>query len=81
MVRLLLAQQHGHLPAVAEEARRLQDLAEAPDAVQPGLDEDLHALALTSLGIAEVWAGRFEEAEPHLEQGVALARRIGAALP
>jgi LuxR family maltose regulon positive regulatory protein len=45
--------------------------------VQPGLGEDLHALALTSLGIAEVWAGRFEEAEPHLEQGVALARRIG----
>ena len=77
VVRLLLAQQHGHLPAVAEEARRLQDLAEAPDAVQPGLDEELHALALTSLGIAEVWAGRFEEAEPHLEQGVALARRIG----
>jgi LuxR family maltose regulon positive regulatory protein len=77
VVRLLLAQQHGHLPAVAEEARRLQDLAEAPDAVQPGLGEDLHALALTSLGIAEVWAGRFEEAEPHLEQGVALARRIG----
>ena len=77
LVRLLLAQQHGHLPAVAEEARRLQDLAEASDAVQPGLGEDLHALALTSLGIAEVWAGRFEEAEPHLEQGVAVARRIG----
>ena len=77
VVRLLLARQHGHFPAVAEEARRLQDLAEAPDAVQPGLGEDLRALALISLGIAELWAARFEEAERHLEQGVALARRIG----
>jgi LuxR family maltose regulon positive regulatory protein len=77
VVRLLLAQQHGNLPTVAEEARRLRDRAEAPDAAKPDLGEDLHALAMTSLGIAEVWAGRFEEAEPHLEQGVALARRIG----
>ena len=35
VVRLLLARQHGNLPAVAEEARRLQALTEAPDAVRP----------------------------------------------
>src|SRR5262249_33575264 len=35
------------------------------------------ALALISLGSAELWVGRFEEAERHLEQGVALAGRIG----
>ena len=52
-------------------------LAEAPQAVQPGLGEELRALALISLGSAEFWAARFEEAERHLEQGVALARRIG----
>ena len=80
MVRLLLARQRGNLPAVAEEARRLQAMAEAPDAAQPGLGEDLRALALISLGIAEFWAARFEEAEPHLEQGVALAHRIGRPL-
>jgi LuxR family transcriptional regulator, maltose regulon positive regulatory protein len=77
VVGLLLARQRGNLPAVAEEARRLQALAEAPDAARPGLGEDLRALALINLGIAEVWAARFEEAERHLEQGVALAGRIG----
>jgi LuxR family maltose regulon positive regulatory protein len=35
------------------------------------------ALALVSLGIAETWAYRSEEATRHLEQGVALARQIG----
>src|SRR5215469_7260488 len=77
MVRLLLARQRGNRPAVAEEAGRLQALAEAPEAAQAGLGQELRALALISLGSAEFWAARFEEAERHLEQGVALARRIG----
>ena len=77
VVRLLLARQRGDLPAVAEEARRLQALAGAPDAAQSGLGEELRALALVSLGIAEIWAARLEEAAPHLEQGVVLARRTG----
>jgi LuxR family transcriptional regulator, maltose regulon positive regulatory protein len=77
VVGLLLARQRGDLPAAAEEARRLQALAEAPEAAQPGLGEDLRALALVNLGGAEVWAAQVEEAERHLEQGVALARRIG----
>ena len=77
MVRLLLARQRGDRAAVAEEARRLQALAEAPEAAQAGLGEELRALALISLGSAEFWAARFEEAGRHLEQGVALARRIG----
>jgi LuxR family maltose regulon positive regulatory protein len=77
VVRLLLARQRGDLPTVAEQARRLQHLAEASDVVQPGLGEELHGLALISLGIAELWTARLEEAERHLEQGVALAHRIG----
>jgi LuxR family transcriptional regulator, maltose regulon positive regulatory protein len=77
VVGLLLARQHGNLPAAAEEARRLRLLAETPGIAQPGLGEDLRALALINLGSAEVWAARLEEAERHLEQGVALARRIG----
>ena len=71
-------------PPAREPARRwprrrggCRPLAEAPDAAQPGLGEDLRALALINLGITEVWAARLEEAERHLEQGVALARRIG----
>jgi LuxR family maltose regulon positive regulatory protein len=77
MVRLLLARQRGDRPAVAEQARRLQAMAEAPEAVQPGLGEELRALALISLGSIEFWAARLEEGGRHLEQGVALARRIG----
>jgi LuxR family maltose regulon positive regulatory protein len=77
VVGLLLARQRGDLPAAAEEARRLQALAGAPEAAQPGLGEDLRALALVNLGGAKVWAAQVEEAERHLEQGVALARRIG----
>jgi LuxR family maltose regulon positive regulatory protein len=77
VVRLLLARQRGDLPTVAEEAQRLQALAEASDAAQPGLGEELRALALISLGLAEFWADRLGEAERHLAQGVALARQIG----
>jgi LuxR family maltose regulon positive regulatory protein len=77
MVRLLLARQRGNRPAVAEEAGRLQAAAEAPEAARAGLGGELRALALISLGSAEYWAARFEDAERYLEQGVALARRVG----
>jgi LuxR family transcriptional regulator, maltose regulon positive regulatory protein len=77
IVRLLLARQRGDRPVVAEQAQRLQAMADAPEAARPGLGEDLRALALISLGSAEFWVARFEEAERHLADGVALARRIG----
>jgi len=93
VVRLLLARQRGNLPAVAEQAQRLQTLAETPEAArelapydlapaarewaQPGLDNELRALALVSMGVTELWAAPLGEAQRHLEQGLALARRIG----
>ena len=77
IVRLLVARQRGDLPTVTEEVRRLEVLAEAPDTTQPALGQDLRALALIGLGITEVWTGRFQEAERHLERGIELARRIG----
>jgi LuxR family maltose regulon positive regulatory protein len=77
VVRLLVARQRGNLPAVADQAQRLQAMAEVPDAAQPGLGEELRALALISLGTTEAWAAQFDEAERHLEQGVALALQIG----
>jgi LuxR family transcriptional regulator, maltose regulon positive regulatory protein len=76
VIRLLVARQHGDPSAVAREAQRLQVMTGAPDAARPGLGQELRALALVSLGVAEVWAAQFDQAEPHLEQGVALARRI-----
>jgi LuxR family maltose regulon positive regulatory protein len=76
-LRMRLARQRGDLPVVAEEAQRLLAPAEAADPARVGLDGDLRALALINLGIAELWTARFEEAERHLEDGIALARRIG----
>jgi LuxR family maltose regulon positive regulatory protein len=77
VVRMRLARQRGDLAAVAEEARRLLAPAVATDLAEPRLGEDLRALALINLGIAELWTSRFDEADRHLEDGVALARQIG----
>jgi len=76
VLRLDLARQRGDLQAVAEEVEQLQS-AGALDVARLGLGEELRALALISLGIAELWSLRLHEAEGHLERGVALARRIG----
>ncbi len=77
VLRLRLARRRGNLPAVADEAERLLAAVETADAVQPDADDGLRALALISLGGAEVSALRFEGANRHLERGIALARRIG----
>jgi LuxR family maltose regulon positive regulatory protein len=77
VLRLFLARQRGDVPAVAGEAQRLLASVEAADAADLGMSGERRALALISLGIAETWAYRHEEAERHLEQGVALARQIG----
>ena len=80
VVRLQLAGRTGNLSAVPSAALRLLAAAEAPEAVgvgEPGLGDELGALALISLGNAETWTGRPDQAESHLEQAVALARRIG----
>ena len=63
------------------QAQRLLAPAGAAGPAQLGLGEDLRALALINLGIAELWTARFDEADRHLEQGVALARRIGRPYP
>jgi LuxR family transcriptional regulator, maltose regulon positive regulatory protein len=76
VLRLHLARQRGDLSAVSEAADGLL-AAGTPDEPQLSLGEDLRALTLVTLGIAEVWAFRFKDANQHLEQGVALARRIG----
>jgi LuxR family maltose regulon positive regulatory protein len=77
VVRLLLHRQRADLSAVAEDASRLSVMADAVDVARPGRGEDLRALALISLGSTEFWAAPSEETELRLEQGMALARRIG----
>jgi len=77
VLRFFLARRLNDFPVVVEEAQRLLALMKTADAAQLGLGEDLRAAALISLGTAEIWALRFEDAERHLKQGVALARQIG----
>ena len=77
VVRMRLARQRGDLPAVTEEAQRLLAPAMTAESGQPGVGEDLRALALINLGTAELWTSRFDEAGRNLEDGIALARRIG----
>jgi LuxR family transcriptional regulator, maltose regulon positive regulatory protein len=77
LVRMRLARQRGDLPTVAEEAQRLLAPAMTAESVRPELGGDLRTLALIDLGIAELWTSRFDEADRHLEDGIALAREIG----
>ncbi len=77
VLRLFLARRLVDVAVVAEEAQRLLALTESADAPDLGLGEDLRAAAFISLGIAEMWALKFEDAERHLQQGVALARQVG----
>jgi LuxR family maltose regulon positive regulatory protein len=79
ILRLSVAVQRGDLPTVVEQTQRLLAPGRAADAAPLANEagEDLRTLALVSLGTAELWFLRAEEAERHLELGVALARRIG----
>jgi LuxR family maltose regulon positive regulatory protein len=77
VVRLQFSRYRGDLPAVAEQAQRLLAPSGVADPARFGVGEDLRALALINLGIAELWTANFDEADRHLEQGVALAHRIG----
>jgi len=78
-VRLLMVARTGNQRARAEQAQRLLAAAEASEPGQPmkRVGEELRALALVEIGDAETWTGRLDQAESHLEQGAALARRIG----
>jgi LuxR family transcriptional regulator, maltose regulon positive regulatory protein len=89
VVRLLSYGRSGDQRTRAEQAQRLLAVAEASEAAQPmeGAsgrrtgrwawgEKELRTLALLEIGNAETWTGRFDRAECHLDQAVALARRI-----
>jgi LuxR family transcriptional regulator, maltose regulon positive regulatory protein len=77
IARLLLARQWGNVAAVADAAQRLRAMTDSPEAAPLGLGEELRALALITVGITEFWAAQLDQGERHLDQGVALARKIG----
>jgi LuxR family maltose regulon positive regulatory protein len=71
-----LARQRGDVPGATEEAQRTLELANLADSSRLGLGEELRALAFLGLGFAEIEAFRIEEAELHLQEALALARRL-----
>jgi LuxR family maltose regulon positive regulatory protein len=79
VARLSLAVRSGDFRPVLDVAQPLLVPAAADTLGEVALGNDLKAVALMNLGIAEVWSWRIDEAIRHLEQGLALGRRL--ALP
>ena len=76
--RLALARTRGDVASVLGDLESLRGLLEMQVPSDVALLNDAKAAMLMNLGIAELWSSRSEEAEAHLEQGLELARRIGA---
>jgi LuxR family transcriptional regulator, maltose regulon positive regulatory protein len=76
VARLSFAVRSGNFPSVDDEVQSLLEPTAADTLSEFALGNDLKAVALMNLGVAEVWSWRIAEAERHLEQSVALARRF-----
>jgi LuxR family maltose regulon positive regulatory protein len=76
-LRLALARHSGQFSAVIEQVTML-DASMADASSEPfAMGSELRGVALLNLGIVETWTGRLLEAERHLTEGAALARRTG----
>jgi LuxR family transcriptional regulator, maltose regulon positive regulatory protein len=75
LLRLVIARWRGDL----ETALQALPAVEADLAAQPpgdrALSQELRAVALQNLGVAELWSSRLDEARGHLEEALSLARR------
>ena len=77
VIEVELARRHGDLPRAREALRGLEAALDAPgDTTELPVRPDYSALVLMNLGIAELWAGRPEEARRHLEDALGRTRRI-----
>jgi len=77
-LKLSLARRRGHLAGVTEQVTFLAAPVTGKSAEDIALGNDLRAVALMNLGIAETWSPLgLEDAERHLQKGAALAREIG----
>ena len=75
--RLWLARLRGDLGGALDGMRSLEAALAAQSACELVVKNDLRAVALLNLGIAELWSFRLEDGRRDLEQALALARRIG----
>ncbi len=77
-LQLSLARRRGDLAGVIEQVKFLASPVTGHSDQDIALGNDLRAVALMNLGIAEAWAlGGLPDAERHLREGAVLARQIG----
>ena len=76
-LKLSLARRRGHLAAVIEQVKFLASPVTGESDEDIALGSDLRAVALMNLGTAEAWSLGLPDAERHLREGAALARKIG----
>ena len=74
--KLSLARRRGDLEATVDAMRSLQEVLAAQPPHEVDRATDHRATALMNLGIAELWALHLSDASGHLEEAIALARRI-----
>ena len=76
-LKLSLARRRGHLAGVVEQVRFLASPVTGASDEDIALGNDLRAVALLNLGTVEAWSLGLPDAERHLREGAALARKIG----
>jgi len=77
-LKLSLARRRGYLAGVVEQVRFLASPVTGQTDEDIALGSDLRAVALMNLGTVEAWSPLgLPDAERHLRDGAALARRIG----
>ena len=76
-VSLGLARWRGDLATVVETRPLVDAALAAQPPAERTLSEEIRAVALLNLGIAELWSSRLVDAGRDLEQALALARRAG----
>jgi LuxR family transcriptional regulator, maltose regulon positive regulatory protein len=77
VIEVELARRHGDLPKAQEATRGLKAaLGATPQRNELPVRPDYWALALMNLGLAELWAGRPDEARQHLEDALDRTRRL-----
>ena len=76
-LKVSLARRRGNLAGVVEQVSFLASPVTGPSDEDIALGSDLRAVALMNLGTVEAWSLALPEAERHLQEGAALARRIG----
>jgi LuxR family maltose regulon positive regulatory protein len=76
MMRLVIARWRGDLETVLDARLAVEPALAAQPVSERALSDDVRAVALENLGVAELWSGRFDDARGHLEQARALSRRL-----